>query len=64
MIKVAMCQTDTVGTPQENVALIGRMVKEAAENGADVAVFPEDCYLMWMRRVSTANAPRRLTATL
>lgn len=44
MIKVAMCQTDTVGTPQENVALIGRMVKEAAENGADVAVFPEDCY--------------------
>lgn len=63
MIKVAMCQTDTVGTPQENVALIGRMVK-AAENGADVAVFLKTAILMWMRRVSTANALRRLTATL
>ena len=44
MIKVALCQTDTVGTPQENVALISRMIREAAQNGADVAVFPEDCY--------------------
>ena len=45
MVKVALCQTDTVGTPKENVELIARMVKEAATVGkADVAVFPEDCY--------------------
>ena len=54
MIKVAMCQMDTVGTPQENVALIGRMVKEAAENGTDVAVFPPPA--------STANVPSPSTA--
>lgn len=44
MVKVALCQTDTVSLPQENVAKMIRMIQQAAERGADVAVFPEDCY--------------------
>lgn len=45
MIKVALCQTDTLGTPTENVELISRMTKQAALEGkADIAVFPEDSY--------------------
>ena len=45
MVKVALCQSDTLGTPAENVALIARMVEEAATvGGADVIVFPEDSY--------------------
>lgn len=44
MIKVAICQSDTVGMPEDNIALIARMTEEAAQNGADVVVFPEDSY--------------------
>ena len=45
MIKVALCQSNTVGTPQENVALIRRMVETAVRDGnVDIAVFPEDSY--------------------
>jgi len=39
MVKVALCQSDTVGTPEENVSLIARMVEQAVqEGGADIAV--------------------------
>ena len=45
MIRAAICQTDTLGTPKENVAQICRMAEEAAvKGGADVIVFPEDSY--------------------
>lgn len=46
MVKVALCQTDTARTAQENVDLIGRMVERAVLEGGnlDIAVFPEDSY--------------------
>lgn len=44
MIKVALCQMDTARLPDENIALIASMTAEAAQNGADVVVFPEDSY--------------------
>ncbi len=51
MIKIALCQTDTAGSPRRNTALIAQMTKDAAKNGADVVVFPENSYY-------DINAPR------
>lgn len=45
MVKVALCQSDTRGTPAENVAQMIQMAEQAVlEGNADVIVFPEDSY--------------------
>ena len=45
MVKVALCQSDTRGTPAENVAQMIQMAEQAVLGGnADVIVFPEDSY--------------------
>lgn len=46
MIKVAQCQCCSAGSPEENLANMARMVRQAAENSKqlDVITFPEYSY--------------------
>ena len=58
-LKTALIQTSSGIVPSENAAFIGSALREAAENGAELAILPE-CALLWAKTDITHKESRSL----
>ena len=56
-MRVALCQLPISSTPSVNLERVGTAVAQAAEQGADLAIFPEATQVMFGANLAAAAEP-------